>query len=74
MKRVAAYVKMSTKRPDAVCGRSGESSGEDESVMNGNLKNGCVALDDTEMYYVSFGSVEKNLVVLPGLSDGLATV
>ena len=74
MKRVAAYVKMSAKRPGAVCGRSGKSSGEDESVMNGNLKNGCVALDDTEMYYVSFGTGEKNLVVLPGLSDGLATV
>ena len=26
------------------------------------------------MYYVSFGTGEKNLVVLPGLSDGLATV
>ena len=59
MKRVAAYVKMSAKRPGAVCGRSGKSSGEDESVMNGNLKNGCVALDDTEMYYVSFGTGEK---------------
>ena len=26
------------------------------------------------MYYVSFGSGEKKLVILPGLSDGLATV
>ena len=38
------------------------------------MKNGCVAIHDTDMYYVSFGSGNKNLVVLPGLSDGLATV
>lgn len=38
------------------------------------MKNGCVALGDTDMYYVSFGKGNKNLVVLPGLSDGLATV
>ena len=37
-------------------------------------KNGCVSIDNTEMYYVSFGSGRKKLVVLPGLSDGLATV
>lgn len=37
-------------------------------------KNGCVKIADTEMYYVSFGRGEKNLIVLPGLSDGLATV
>ena len=37
-------------------------------------KNGSVVIDDTEMYYVSFGTGEKKLVVLPGLSDGLATV
>ena len=37
-------------------------------------KNGCISLGNTEMYYVSFGSGGKKLVVLPGLSDGLATV
>lgn len=37
-------------------------------------KNGCVKIDSTEMYYVSFGTGTKKLVVLPGLSDGLATV
>lgn len=37
-------------------------------------RNGCVKIGDTEMYYVSFGSGSKNLIVLPGLSDGLATV
>ena len=38
------------------------------------MKNGCIAIRDTDMYYVSFGKGNKNLVVLPGLSDGLATV
>ncbi len=33
-----------------------------------------IRLGDTDMYYVKFGSGPKNLVVLPGLSDGLATV
>ena len=37
-------------------------------------KNGCVKIGDTEMYYVSFGSGDRKLAVLPGLSDGLATV
>ena len=36
--------------------------------------NGSVKIGDTEMVYVSFGSGEKKLVVLPGLGDGLATV
>lgn len=42
--------------------------------MKRNVKNGSVKIGDTEMYYVSFGSGERNLVILPGLSDGLATV
>ncbi len=37
-------------------------------------KNGCVKVGDTDMYYVAFGRGEKKLIVLPGLSDGLATV
>ena len=37
-------------------------------------KNGCVKLGNTDMYYVSFGEGEKKLIVLPGLSVGLATV
>ena len=36
--------------------------------------NGSIKIGDTEMYYVSFGTGKKQLVVLPGLSDGLATV
>lgn len=37
-------------------------------------KNGCIKMDNTDMYYVAFGNGKKNLVVLPGLSDGLTTV
>ena len=37
-------------------------------------KSGKVNISGTEMYYVSFGNGPRNLVVLPGLSDGLATV
>ncbi|MGI6173653.1 MAG: alpha/beta fold hydrolase [Christensenellales bacterium] len=37
-------------------------------------KNGHMEIGDTEMYYVSFGNGKKNLIVLPGLSDGLSTV
>ena len=39
-----------------------------------NAKNGTVPLGNTEMHYASFGSGPKTLVLLPGLSDGLATV
>ena len=37
-------------------------------------KNNYVTIGNTNMYYVSFGNGNKKLVVLPGLSDGLATV
>jgi len=36
--------------------------------------NGCVKISNTDMYYARFGKGPKNLIVLPGLSDGLATV
>ena len=39
-----------------------------------NAKNGAVALKDGRMRYVSFGRGDRALVLLPGLSDGLATV
>lgn len=38
------------------------------------MKNGRVVIRDTDMDYVSFGRGGRTLVVLPGLSDGLATV
>ena len=37
-------------------------------------KNGCVKVGNTDMYYVAFGDGAKNLIALPGLSDGLWTV
>ena len=37
-------------------------------------KNGSVKIGSTDMYYVTFGSGSKYLVVMPGLSDRLATV
>ena len=37
-------------------------------------KNGCVTIGNTGMYYAAFGEGQKKLAVLPGLSDGLATV
>lgn len=42
--------------------------------MANNLKNGCVKVGNSDMYYVKFGHGKKNFIVLPGLSDGLATV
>ncbi|MBQ6595500.1 MAG: alpha/beta hydrolase [Clostridia bacterium] len=39
-----------------------------------NAKNGSVRIGDSCMTYVSFGRGRRSLVVLPGLSDGLATV
>ena len=39
-----------------------------------NAKNGQVPLNGGAMSYVSFGSGPRKLIILPGLSDGLATV
>ena len=39
-----------------------------------NAKDGSVGAGGAEMDYVRFGKGEKQLVILPGLSDGLATV
>lgn len=39
-----------------------------------NAKNKTITIDNSTMDYVSFGKGGKVLVVLPGLSDGLATV
>ena len=38
------------------------------------IKSGSVKIGNTEMYYAQFGSGERVLIALPGLSDGLATV
>ena len=39
-----------------------------------NAKNGLLVLDGKFMDYISFGSGERALVLIPGLSDGLKTV
>ena len=39
-----------------------------------NARNGEVSIGDTKMSYASFGHGSRILVLLPGLSDGLATV
>ena len=37
-------------------------------------KNGSVRVGNSEMDYISFGNGNKDLIMLPGLGDGLATV
>ena len=39
-----------------------------------NAKNGAVSIGNTEMSYASFGHGSRVFIILPGLSDGLATV
>ena len=39
-----------------------------------NVKNGCVETNGSRMDYVSFGTGDRKLAILPGLSDGLTTV
>ena len=39
-----------------------------------NAKNGTIPIGNAKMSYVSFGLGKKVLILLPGLSDGLATV
>lgn len=39
-----------------------------------NAKNGTIIADNLEMDYISFGNGGKNLVMIPGLGDGLRTV
>lgn len=38
------------------------------------VKNGTLQLSSTTMDYIRFGNGEKNLIILPGLGDGLQTV
>lgn len=39
-----------------------------------NAKEGVIRIDDTEMNYITFGMGKENLVLIPGLGDGLTTV
>lgn len=54
-----------------------DQSDKDDKILRGEAmmrKNGCVTVGNTEMYYAAFGEGRRNLIVLPGLSDGLTTV
>lgn len=39
-----------------------------------NAKNGNLKMDNTDMDYISFGTGQKVLIMIPGLGDGLMTV
>lgn len=39
-----------------------------------NAKNQTIKLDNTEMDFISFGMGKKNVILIPGLGDGLRTV
>lgn len=39
-----------------------------------NAENGNVKIGNTDMDYISFGKGDKNLIMIPGLGDGLKTV
>ena len=39
-----------------------------------NAKNNIIEIDNTTVNYISFGTGTKNLIIIPGLGDGLKTV
>lgn len=39
-----------------------------------NAKNGCLKISNTDMDYICFGTGKENLIMIPGLGDGLKTV
>ena len=39
-----------------------------------NARNNVIDIDDTTINYISFGSGDKNLIIIPGLGDGIKTV
>ncbi len=39
-----------------------------------NAKNNNIKIGQSDMYYISFGKGNKNLIIIPGLGDGLRTV
>lgn len=42
--------------------------------MFNKAKNGEIKIDDTSAYFISFGKGSKNLIIIPGLGDGLNLV
>ena len=45
-----------------------------EVKMFYNAKNGILKIGNTDMHYISFGYGKRNLIIIPGLGDGLTTV
>ena len=43
-------------------------------MMFYNARNGSVFVGNSQMDYISFGKGNKNLIIIPGLGDGLRTV
>lgn len=39
-----------------------------------NAQNGCLKISNTKMDYICFGTGKENLIMIPGLGDGLKTV
>ena len=39
-----------------------------------NAKNNNIKIEQSDMDYISFGKGNKNLIIIPGLGDGLRTV
>lgn len=39
-----------------------------------NAQNGCLEISNTKMDYICFGTGKENLIMIPGLGDGLKTV
>lgn len=39
-----------------------------------HAKNGCLKISDTDMDYICFGNGSENLIMIPGVGDGLKTV
>ena len=42
--------------------------------MINNAKNGLIKIDDSDVYYLTFGKGKKNLIIIPGVGDGFKTV
>ncbi|MBP1552224.1 MAG: alpha/beta hydrolase, partial [Oscillospiraceae bacterium] len=39
-----------------------------------NAKGGIILIDNTETEYISFGKGDKNLIMIPGLGEGLRSI
>ena len=53
---------------------TGHIDGIEGGYMFYNAKNSVLKIEDTDMHYISFGNGPQNLIMIPGLGDGLKTV